>query len=367
MKTLESIARYFVGALFIFSGLVKLNDPIGTEIKLEEYFEVFSADFAEFFIAFAPYALELGFILIVLEIVLGIAVLINFEMKKTLWVLVLMISFFTFLTFYSAYFNKVTDCGCFGDAIPLTPWQSFGKDVILVVLIAFLYFRRNSFSPILSTRAGIWTISIATVLSTFIGLYAIWHLPYIDFRAYKVGDNVATNMQPEEAAIYEYQFMKDGEIVYSQNYLSEADGFTYVDYRVINPKKSMPKITDYNVWNDDEGDFTERSLQGTRLFVIIVDAKNASDKNADKLSSLITENEDIADPIILTSSDYQSIEEYRHEHQLAAPYFYADGVVLKAMIRSNPGIMLLKDGSVLGKWHYNDVPGREELLTLLTQ
>jgi hypothetical protein len=278
-----------------------------------------------------------------------------------------MIAFFTFLTFYSAYFNKVTDCGCFGDAIPLTPWQSFSKDVILVLLIGFLFIRRDSFKPVLSGRAGLITAGTVTVVSVFVGLYAIWHLPYIDFRAYKTGDNIAINMQPEEAAIYEYQFMKDGEIVYSENYLSEEDGFTYVDYRVTNPKKSMPKITDYNVWNDDEGDFTERSLQGTRLFIIIVDAQKASDTNAEKISTLITENEDIAESMILTSSDYQSIEEYRHQHQLAAPYFYADGVVLKAMIRSNPGVMLLKDGTVLGKWHFNDVPGREELLTLLTQ
>jgi len=135
MKWLDYLVRYFVGGLFIFSGLVKLNDPMGTEIKMEEYFEVFSSDFTHLFEYLIPYAMVIGMILIILEIVLGVAVLLSFKMKWTLRALGILIIFFTFLTFYSAYFNKVTDCGCFGDAIPLTPWQSFSKDVMFIILI----------------------------------------------------------------------------------------------------------------------------------------------------------------------------------------------------------------------------------------
>ena len=365
MKALDTFSRIFVGGLFIFSGLVKINDPIGTEIKLEEYFEVFSVDFAEFFMVFVPWALQLGFILIVLEIVLGVAVLINYRMKTTTWILGLLIVFFTFLTFYSAYFNKVTDCGCFGDAIPLTPWQSFTKDVILVLFIGYLFYRRKVFEPVLRDKTGNITIGMVAVLSTIVGYYAIQHLPYIDFRAYKTGDNIKVNMQPEEAPIFEYQFEKEGEIIFSENYLTEADGYKYIDYKVINPKKSTPKITDYNVWNDDEGDYTEQTFIGRKLIIVIVDANKASDKNADQISSLINDVEGQIDPIVFTSSDYQSIEEYRHKHQLAAPYFYADGVVLKAMIRANPGVILMQNGTVLGKWHFNDVPESDEVLALL--
>jgi uncharacterized membrane protein YphA (DoxX/SURF4 family) len=125
-KSIDTFSRFFVGGLFIFSGLIKLNDPIGTKIKMEEYFEVFAEDFGSFFHHFIPWSLEIGMIMIILELALGVAILIYWRMNLTAWVLLgFMVTFFTFLTFYSAYFNKVTDCGCFGDAIKLTPWESF--------------------------------------------------------------------------------------------------------------------------------------------------------------------------------------------------------------------------------------------------
>ena len=131
MRFLYTLSRYLVGLLFIFSGVIKINDPVGTQIKLQEYFEVFSSDFSSIFEIFVPYALILSVFLCTLEVVIGVALLMNYKMKITSKVTLGLILFFTFLTFYSAYFNKVTDCGCFGDAIKLTPWESFYKDVIL--------------------------------------------------------------------------------------------------------------------------------------------------------------------------------------------------------------------------------------------
>ena len=129
MNLVATIVRFLVGGLFIFSGLIKINDPVGTAIKMEEYFEVFSTDFGSFFHAFVPYALPIAIFLCVLEVVLGLAIILNYRTNISIIVLLLLLAFFTFLTFYSAYFNKVTDCGCFGDAIKLTPWQSFYKDI----------------------------------------------------------------------------------------------------------------------------------------------------------------------------------------------------------------------------------------------
>ena len=146
-KYIDQFSRFFVGGLFIFSGLIKLNDPVGTEIKLEEYFEVFGQDFGSFFLVFKPFALEIGMILIVLEVVLGVAVLIYYHMEITTKVLLGLILFFTFLTFYSAYFDKVTDCGCFGDAIKFTPWESFIKDLVLLVFILHLFGIEKNFVP----------------------------------------------------------------------------------------------------------------------------------------------------------------------------------------------------------------------------
>src|SRR5690606_19996319 len=154
-----------VGVLFIFSGLIKINDPAGTAIKLEEYFEVFGADFGSFFLNFKPMSLVLAVILNVLEIVLGVALLMRWHLKTVLNFLLVLIIFFTFLAFYSAYFSKVTDCGCFGDAIKLTPWESFTKDLVLLVMIIILMATKR-FIPAQKNfkMAGIVT-AIATVIS----------------------------------------------------------------------------------------------------------------------------------------------------------------------------------------------------------
>jgi uncharacterized membrane protein YphA (DoxX/SURF4 family) len=362
---IDTFIRLSTGVLFIFSGLIKLNDPIGTEIKLEEYFEVFSTDFAGFFKYFIPASLEIGLILVILEVVLGFALLINYRMEITTRVLIALILFFTFLTFYSAYFEKVTDCGCFGDAIPLKPWQSFYKDLILLAFSLHLVWYRKKFGPLVNNKIADISMASITVICLIVGIYSIEHLPYIDFRPYKVGDNIKENMQPEEQPIFEYTFEKDGEQVKSQKYLLESNGYKLVEYRIINEDKTTPKITDFNVWNPDVGDFTEQVFEGIKLVVIIVDADKANRKHMNSISELVEQVGSRIESIVLTSSDPTIFEPFRHEYQLAIPYFFADATVLKAMIRSNPGTMLLNNGIVMGKWHYNDTPGPNELLDAL--
>ncbi|MFP4091521.1 MAG: MauE/DoxX family redox-associated membrane protein, partial [Cyclobacteriaceae bacterium] len=196
MNVIAQIARFLVGGLFIFSGLIKINDPVGTAIKLEEYFEVFAVDFAPVFASLVPASLFFSVLLSVLEVVLGVAVLISYRMRLTSWLLMGIIVFFTFLTFYSAYFNKVTDCGCFGDAIKLTPWQSFYKDIILLVLIGIIFMYRDKYQSLLKGNAADLSIAAVTAINIFGAIFAIQHLPYFDFRAYKVGSNIPALMQP---------------------------------------------------------------------------------------------------------------------------------------------------------------------------
>src|SRR6056297_2150434 len=212
MKLLVGISRWVTGILFIFSGFIKLNDPIGFSFKLEEYFSpsVLNLEFL------APYALAIAVLLVVFELVLGIMLLIGYLPKFTTWALLLMIVFFTFLTFYSAYFNKVTDCGCFGDAIPLTPWESFYKDVILFILILVLFFNRKYITPYLAPASHRWIVFLAFMLCFTFAYYVLMHLPLIDFRAYKEGTNIQEGMTiPEGApeAIYDYnwKFRENGE------------------------------------------------------------------------------------------------------------------------------------------------------------
>jgi uncharacterized membrane protein YphA (DoxX/SURF4 family) len=363
-KIIDQFSRFFVGGLFIFSGLIKLNDPIGTQIKMQEYFEVFADDFGSFFHRFVPWALEIGMVMIVLEVVLGIAILFFWRMKWTGWVLLLLMVFFTFLTFYSAYFDKVTDCGCFGDAIKLTPWESFTKDIILMVFVAHLFWYKHNYTPSLRTREGDALIIIVAAISLYLGIYAVNHLPFIDFRAYKIGNHIPTQMKPTEAPIIEYIFKKDGKEITSEKYLSDP-GYEYVSSRVLNEDRIKPKITDYNVVTPDGEDKTQYTFEGNKLLIVIFNADKASAKNIDALRSLIKGLEGKADSFILTASGEEAIDKFRHENQLAVPFYYADATVLKTIIRSNPGIALWKNGTVLGNWHYNDIPSADTVLNLL--
>ena len=367
-KFIDNFFRFLVGGLFIFSGLIKLNDPIGTEIKLEEYFEVFGQDFGSFFLFFKPYALEIGMFLIVLEVVLGVAVLINYKMVITTKILLALIVFFTFLTFYSAYFNKVTDCGCFGDAIKLTPWESFIKDVILVIFILHLFWYRKRFLPVLYTKQGHAVIALTTILCFGLGIYAILHLPFIDFRAYKIGNNIQQQMQPPEQPIFEYTFQKtDGEQITSDKYLTDTTQYKYVGVRQTNEDKTQAKITDYAVSSMEGEDVTQSTFEGTKLLFVIYDASKASTKNIDNIRELIESLDGKVDMMAMTASRSDEFEAFRHENQLAIPYYFVDATVLKTIVRSNPGITLWVNGTVKGMWHHNDTPEAEEVLSLATQ
>ncbi len=363
-KFIDQFSRFFVGGLFIFSGLIKLNDPIGTEIKLEEYFEVFVADFGSFFHHFIPWALEIGMVMIVLELALGVAVLIYYRMNQTTWILLGLMVFFTFLTFYSAYFNKVTDCGCFGDAIKLTPWESFYKDIILMVFVLHLFWHRNRFVPTLRTREGHALVGAVVVVSLFLGVYDIRHLPFIDFRAYRIGNNIPQQMIPAESPLIEYTFEKGTEKISSTKFLTD-EGLKYISSKVLNEEEAKPNITDYLVTSPEGEDMTPYTFQGARLIITIYDVTKASNENMDNIKRLISELDGKVDAFVLTSSLAEQMEAFRHEHQLAIPYYYADATVLKTIIRSNPGISLWKDGTVLGNWHHNNTPKAESILDLL--
>jgi len=328
MKVLHTVARYLVGGLFIFSGLIKINDPVGTQIKLEEYFTVFAIDIAPFFNSLKPASLFLSITLSTLEVVLGIALLLKFKEKLTAPILLGMIVFFTFLTFYSAYFNKVTDCGCFGDAIKLTPWQSFGKDVVLLFFIVILFMKRNSVTESVGKVSTI-AVGVSLVLSLLISFNAIRHLPVIDFRAYKIGTDLNTAILPPP-----------------------------------DDPTAVPAITNYALWGD-ESDFTFESLRGNKLLIIVHDVEKTNMDAYLPLTSLVSALGRDVESVAITASAGPDFEALRHDVQLAIPYFYSDKTLLKTMIRSNPGLVLLQDGVVMAKWHFNDIPSAAEVIRTL--
>jgi hypothetical protein len=361
MKILVQIVKYFVGILFIISGLIKLNDPTGTAIKFEEYFEVFMVDFSPLFHYLIPYSMFFSVAMSSMEVVLGIALIIQYRYKLILYILLGLIIFFSFLTFYSAYFNKVTDCGCFGDAIKLKPWESFAKDILLLVLILFLLVQPKA-SPLFSKAASLIVVGLSTAGALFLAWFALNHLPPVDFLAYKKGANIPTLMKPSAPFKFKYIMEKDGKQQEFLEYPADTT-YTFKEMVLLNPE-AQPKITDYNVRNA-EGDVTQETFKGKKLLIIIGDANKSNLEGIERVKKLVKEVEktDIV-PMVLTGSDEMTFEAFRHEVQLAVPYYFADGVVLKAMIRSNPGLIYMEEGTVKGKWHHNDVPEIDELKRL---
>src|SRR5580704_8489115 len=181
MKLFISLVRTVVGVLFIFSGLVKADDPLGLSYKMQEFFEVWNIHFLDHL----TLAFSIG--MIVFEIVAGVAVLLGWRMRLFSWLLLLLIIFFTFLTGYAYLSGKVRECGCFGDCIPLTAGQSFTKDLVLVVLILFVFAFRKTIRPSLSTVGSIAVLILSTIFSIAFQWYVLVHLPVIDCLPYKIG------------------------------------------------------------------------------------------------------------------------------------------------------------------------------------
>lgn len=313
-------SRLFVGLLFIFSGLIKANDTIGFGYKLDEYFDVFGMPFLK------SLSWSLSAFICVLEIFLGAALITGYRFALSAWLLLVLIIFFTFLTGYSAIFDKVTDCGCFGDAIPLTPWQSFYKDIILLVFILVLFFLRDKVKPLAFAAPVSWTLTILTVVFTW---YTWQHLPVIDFRAYKTGTNLK---------------------VCTTKYVESLGKIKCKDY--------FPFKVECGV---DE-------FEGNTLMVILYDLEKADEDGIKNSVSLANSLKDSGVKVLGGTGSGSDIRA-QFVQQFGIPYCLSpqDITMLKTMIRSNPGFILLKDGRVKQMWHHNDIPDKTEILGLLAK
>ncbi|SFC86289.1 Uncharacterized membrane protein YphA, DoxX/SURF4 family [Zunongwangia mangrovi] len=358
MKLLVKFARIFVGVLFIFSGFIKLNDPIGFSYKLQEYFspEVLGLDFL------SPFALVIAILICVFELVLGIMLLIGYLPKFTMWSLVLMIIFFTFLTFYSAYFNKVTDCGCFGDAIPLTPWQSFTKDLILLVFILILFFNKKMITPVFVPASHRWIIFLSYMLCFLYAYYVLMHLPVIDFRPYKVGNNIPELRDiPEGAAtdVFEYHWKfnvngKEEVVVTDGSYPQHEGEFIEVDTEMIE-EGYVPPIHDFQILDDGE-DITSEILEAEKVLLIVAYDLNLTEKQGyEAIKSLEREANSKGYQVVgLTASGDALKSQIKEEFSLNFPFYQTDATALKTVVRANPGILVLEKGTITQKKHWSD-------------
>ncbi|WP_276167711.1 BT_3928 family protein [Zobellia alginiliquefaciens] len=359
MKYLVGISRVFVGILFIISGFVKLNDPVGFSFKLEEYFSSGVLDLP----FFEPHALAISIFVVIFEVLLGVMLLVGFRVKFTVWSLLLMIIGFTFLTFYSAYFNKVTDCGCFGDAIKLTPWESFSKDIILLALIILLFKGRKYITPIFGANAKRIVTLASLVLCVGYCVYVLNHLPVIDFRPYKIGDNISEGMTvPDDAPkpIYDYawRFNVNGEdkIIVTQGDYPQVDG-EFVDVETTEVQKGYePPIHDFTI--EQEGvNFADSLLQEPKLVMII--AYDLHKTNRDKYSEV----KKVTDRAVkkgykvigMSASNDELKDALMKEYKLNFEFYFTDETALKTIVRSNPGALVLEKGTIKQKVHYNDL------------
>ncbi|WP_252586296.1 BT_3928 family protein [Solitalea agri] len=373
MKYLTNICRIFVGLLFIFSGLVKQNDPLGFSYKLEEYFEVFHLT------AFNSFAVTLAIVLCALEIIMGVALLFGVKIKQTVWGLLLLIVFFSFLTFYSAYFDVVKTCGCFGDAIPLTPWQSFGKDMILLVMILVIFFNTDKIKSVFGTKGSWITLAVASVLSFGFGFYTYSYLPVIDFLPYKIGNNLPNLMKAPEGApadefkiIYTLKNKKTGQVKewtdkeYISTKIYNNPDWEYVkasDPVLVKEGFKVP-IRDLKLSDEDGNDITMVILEDPEysFWVVEYDLEKANKSIQLELNKLTLMTEKYHSRTIgLTSATPLTADTFRHEHNIYYEFFFGDAVPLKSMVRANPGVMLMKKGTVINKWSFRNMPSVDEL------
>lgn len=377
--TLLWFARILVGLLFIFSGLVKANDPMGFGFKLQEYFHVFHLD------VLSDYAAWIAIILCAFEVILGALLILGISSKSVTLGLLLLILFFTFLTFYSAAFDVVKSCGCFGDAIPLTPWQSFIKDLVLLVLIVYIFKCRNKIKPFINslfTRNLLVTFII--IVSFSLGVYTYYFLPIIDFLPYKEGNNIPELMQVPEGAepdqfehIYQLEDQTTGETrkvtdkEYMDNKLWEDENLEVVgepQSRLIK-KGHEVKIPDLIISDIDGTDRTEEIITNPYYNFIVV-STDLSKLSATDLTALDRINSTVRDlsvdynirAILATASSSDQVDYINDQMDLVLETFYVDAVPLKSMVRANPGVLLMLNGTVVKKWSPYNFPSKHVLV-----
>jgi uncharacterized membrane protein YphA (DoxX/SURF4 family) len=363
MKVLISIARSLVGILFIFSGLVKADDPLGLSYKMQEFFEVWNFHWLDHF------TLAFSVIMIVFEIVAGVAILLGWRMKLFSWLLLLLIIFFTFLTGYAYLSGKVRECGCFGDCIPLTAGESFCKDLLLTALIVFLFFFRNRIHPVLSKGASIGVLVGATVFAFGFQEYVLVHLPVVDCLPYRKGNNISEKMKPPPGAIPDSTvitmvYEKGGKkIEFDASHFPADfnDAYHFVSRydKLIRKGNAEAAIKDFNLVTGEGTDTTQEvlSAKGYKLFVYMRDM-DCTPHSLEGFGEVITMAKAKNVPVFFITGDYDNLISWVRQQGLDSlvTVLKCDATAIKTAARSfdKPTLYLLKNASILKKWSYAD-------------
>jgi len=367
---LKHICRILLGLTFIFSGFVKGIDPLGSTYKFTDYFNAFQMPWL------TGLAFSLGILLAAAEFAMGVALIFNFFLRITSWFTLVFMVFFTGLTFVLALTNPVTDCGCFGDALIITNWQTFYKNIVLLAMASYVFIQRKNFEgkngPILPIALTAMTMVVYAYLVT----YSYNHLPIIDFSPYKVGVNIPEAMSIPEGApkdIYKnsfiYQNIKSGKKEeFTEDNYPWKDTLNWKFVKMNEPelvqKGFTPPIHDFRIETVEGEDIKDFFLYDEKYtyMAIAYNLKKSDREGLKKLSTLATEAKNKGfNFILLTASSPDGFDAIKTEIGAQYDFFNTDEITLKTIVRSNPGLLVIQKGTIIGKYHFNDFPKPEEL------
>ena len=370
IKILVEFCRLLIGATFVFSGVVKAIDPTGWAIKSGEYLTAFGLNY------YSWMEYVISFNIAAIEFTLGICLLLAVYRKLTTLCILLMMCFMTPLTLYLAIFNPVSDCGCFGDAIILSNWATFLKNVPLLIAAIILFIFHKRLTNFYSYKTYWFVVLFAYFFCMAFCYQNYTHLPIKDFRPYKVGLNILKLMEipddaPQDELIFIYE--KDG---VKKSFTLEESPFddktwSYVESKLVK-QGFVPAVSSFELYNKNGENIADFILSQSRLTFLLAlpDLKEAGDIHIDKINNIYdyaVEAESKLPFYGVTASSEDDIEEWNNKTGADYPFLTADDVLLKTMIRSNPGLIIMKNGTILAKWHHNDIPDEGQLDEVITK
>lgn len=369
-KVIAEICRVLIGVVFIFSGTVKAVDPVGGAIKFEDYFTAFGLD------VLLPFALMFSFCLAAIEFTLGVCMLLGVYRRYVSFLVLLFMAFMTPLTLYLAIANPVSDCGCFGDALVITNWETFYKNVVLLAASILVFIWNQRLLQIYTFRAY-WFVALYSYTFCIAFAYANYKkLPIVDFRPYKVGANIPELMTiPDDApqAEYSYSFIYEKDGVQKEftldNYPANDTTWTFVDQKskLLKPGYEPP-VKGFTIYNSADNDITDQVLHDSKGVFLLIAPKleNASDSHLEEINSVYDFAHEYGYPFYcLTASPPKAIQEWSDNTGAEYPFCFTDETILKTIVRSNPGLVFIKDGTILAKWSHYQIPEEEEIKAVI--
>ena len=368
MKLSVAIARIIVGVLFIFSGLVKAMDPLGLTYKMQEFFEVWGREGYATIVMNWMYGHTFLFsiIMITLEVALGVALLTGFSKKLVLRALLGLMLFFTFLTSYVLFSGKIATCGCFGDCIPLTPIQTFTKDIILLLLIIFLMLKQQHLQPLGKEMLPLIVVLLSIMGVTLLQMHVIKHLPLIDCLPYKKGNDLLLLRQMPANAIpdkFEYSFVyeKNGEKKsFNANQLPDST-WNYVDRKqtlVQKGSNNVPLINDFSLTDSAGVNVTETLLSqsGNYYLFFIKDFEGSTGNWSLAFSRLWQKAKEQNRPLYIVTADKEKATEFfNKKNSYQVTVYTCDATAIKTAARATPTIFSMKGSVVQNKWSWADI------------